>query len=72
MFKWVNRYGAINDTADILLADDDRTYELIDKIFATLSECFTSRKIHIGMDEAYMVGLGKYRDNTVITTVLKL
>ena len=62
MFKWVNRYGAINDTADILLADDDRTYELIDKIFATLSECFTTRKIHIGMDEAYMVGLGKYRD----------
>ena len=62
MFKWVNRYGAINDTADILLADDDRTYELIDKIFATLSECFTTRKIHIGMDEAYMVGLGQYRD----------
>ena len=62
MFKWANRYGAINDTADILLADDDRTYELIDKIFATLSECFTTRKIHIGMDEAYMVGLGKYRD----------
>ena len=59
MFKWVNRYGAINDTADILLADDDRTYELIDKIFATLSECFTTRKIHIGMDEAYMVGLGQ-------------
>ena len=62
MFKWANRYGAINDTADILLADDDRTYALIDKIFATLSECFTTRKIHIGMDEAYMVGLGKYRD----------
>ena len=62
MFKWINQYGCINDTADILLADDDRTYKLIDEMLATLAECFTTRKIHIGMDEAYMVGLGKYRD----------
>lgn len=62
MFKWINKYGCINDTADILLADDDRTYKLIDEMLATLAECFTTRKIHIGMDEAYMVGLGKYRD----------
>ena len=62
IFKWQEVYGDINDTADILLADDEKTYNLIDKMFATLSQCFTSRKIHIGMDEAYMVGLGKYRD----------
>ena len=62
IFKWQGVYGDINDTADILLAEDKRTYELIDKMFATLSQCFTSRKIHIGMDEANMVGLGKYRD----------
>ena len=62
IFKWESVYGGINDTADILLAEDERTYQLIDKMFSSLSECFTSRKIHIGMDEAHMVGLGKYRD----------
>ncbi len=62
IFKWQGVYGDINDTADILLADDERTYKLIGEMFATLSQCFTSRKIHIGMDEAHMVGLGKYRD----------
>ena len=62
IFKWRGVYGDINDTEDILLADEEKTYNLIDKMFSTLSQCFTSRKIHIGMDEAYMVGLGKYRD----------
>ena len=50
------------DYDDILLADDERTYELIDHMFATLSECFASRKIHIGMDEAHMLGRGKHFD----------
>ena len=48
------------DYGDILMIDDERTYEFIDHMFATLSECFVSRKIHIGMDEAHMVGRGKH------------
>ena len=55
-------YSSIVDTADILLIDEEKTYELIDKIFKTLSQNFTSRKVNIGMDEAHMVGLGKYLD----------
>lgn len=50
------------DTANILLIDDERTYELIDGMFRTLSECFTSRIVNIGMDEAHMVGRGRYLD----------
>ena len=50
------------DCDDILLTDDARTYELIDHMFSTLSECFVSRKIHIGMDEAHMLGRGKHLD----------
>ena len=50
------------DYDDILLADDERTYELIDHMFETLSECFACRKIHIGMDEANMLGRGKHFD----------
>ena len=55
-------YNSIVDYNDILLIDDNKTYELIDKIFATLAENFTSRLVNIGMDEAHMVGLGKYLD----------
>ena len=56
------KYSHINcfDCSDILLVGDDRTYELIDHMFKTLSECYTSRRIHIGMDEAWLLGRGVY------------
>lgn len=57
------------DCDDILLTDDERTYELIDNMFSTLSECFTSRKIHIGMDEANMLGRGRHFDKHGYETV---
>lgn len=50
------------DTDDIMLVDDERTYELIDHMFASLSKNFKTRKIHVGMDEAYMLGRGKHLD----------
>ena len=50
------------DTDDIMLVDDERTYELIDRMFASLSKNFRTRKIHVGMDEAYMLGRGKHLD----------
>ncbi len=50
------------DCNDILLAGEEQTYDLIDKMFAACARCFTSRRINIGMDEAHMVGLGKYLD----------
>ncbi|MBR7185398.1 MAG: beta-N-acetylhexosaminidase [Clostridia bacterium] len=57
------RWGKVpRDCDDILLTDDERTYQLIDHMFATLSECFASRKIHIGMDEAHMLGRGRHLD----------
>ena len=62
IFKWNDVYGDICDCDDILLAGEDKTYELINDMFATLSQCYTTKKIHIGMDEAYRVGLGKYHD----------
>ncbi len=61
LFRW-NTYRRIRDCNDILLAGDERTYTLIDEMFASLSSSLRSRKIHIGMDEAHMVGLGKYLD----------
>ena len=61
IFRW-RPYAPINDTADIMLVEDDRTYELIENMFKTVKKCFKSEHIHIGMDEAHMLGLGKYLD----------
>ena len=53
-------YQAYNDMDNILLVDDDRTYNLIEEMFKTCKECFTTDRIHIGMDEAHNLGLGNY------------
>lgn len=50
------------DIADILLAGDEEVYRLIDNMFATISECFDSKYVNVGMDEAVLVGRGKYYD----------
>ena len=61
----VNRwcvYNKLFDYDDILFVDEPEVYILIDKMFKTLSSCFRSNKINIGMDEAYFLGRGKYLD----------
>ena len=55
-------YREIIDCEDILLIDEPKSYEFIEKIFQSLSKAFSSRNINIGMDEAFMVGRGKYLD----------
>ena len=61
IFTW-GTYAEINDVNDILLVEEERTYQLIDKMLKTCRECFTTNTLHIGMDEAHMLGLGKYLD----------
>ena len=50
------------DTPDIMLTDAEETFRLIDDMFRTAASCFTSRRIHIGMDETHLLGTGKYLD----------
>jgi hypothetical protein len=60
-FRW-KPYQAINDIEDTLMVGDERTYEFIENMFRSLRECYTTEYIHIGMDEAHHLGLGKYLD----------
>lgn len=62
VLKW-RAMEELRDVGDIFLIDSERTYEYIEEIIKTMSECFTSKRINIGMDEADMVGLGKYLVN---------
>ena len=50
------------DTNDILLIGDENVYDLIEDMFKSLAAALTTRHINIGMDEAHMVGRGKYYD----------
>lgn len=61
IFRWP-AYGNINDCNDILLAGDDNTYQLIEDMFASLEKTVRTRIVNIGMDEAHMLGRGKYQD----------
>lgn len=59
IFQW-KTFGDIHDTEDILLTGEEKTYELIETMVKTCAECFTSKRINIGMDEAEMLGRGKF------------
>ncbi len=60
--RWRAYRHKVFDIDDILLADEPRTYELLENIFSSVEKNFSSRRVHIGFDEAHNIGLGKYRD----------
>ena len=59
IMRWP-QYAGMADCNDILLAGDEHVYAFIEDMFASLSKSFRSRIVNIGMDEAAMVGLGRY------------
>ncbi len=57
--KWYP-YAEYQDDHDTLLVGDERTYTLIRKMLTAIKEGFSSKKIHVGMDEAWRLGQGNY------------
>jgi len=55
-------YGAVKDTGSVLLVDEPKTYELIDKMVSHWSGVFRSKRIHVGMDETHDLGRGRFYD----------
>lgn len=54
-------HSDIQDTSDVLLVGEPKTYAFIENIISAATEPFRSNRIHIGMDEAFGVGTGKYK-----------
>lgn len=50
------------DIDNILWVRNEKVTDLLKRMIKTLSECVTSNRIHIGMDEAYKLGRGRYAD----------
>lgn len=59
ILKWKNA-SEIKDTEDIFLVGNPETYVTIDEMIRSVSSSVRSNRIHIGMDEAHFLGLGKY------------
>jgi len=55
-------FNGFKDAADILLVGDDRTYEFITAMLRQCRNCFRSKRINLGMDEAHLLGRGEYLD----------
>ena len=53
-------YHHLRDNDEVLLADLDETYELLDQMIRAATAPYRSKRIHLGMDEAYGVGLGAH------------
>jgi len=62
----------LSDTASVLMAGSEDTYAFIEAEISTMRKAFRSNRIHLGMDEAWDLGRGKYlkkngyRDATTI------
>ncbi|KAJ2720123.1 hypothetical protein GGI07_004800 [Coemansia sp. Benny D115] len=60
MLQWP-RYAGLRDTNEVILSRAPETYALLEKLISTVTAPLRSRRIHIGMDEAYGVGEGRFR-----------
>lgn len=57
--RW-NAYNDMKMDADTLLVGEEKVYEFIDALIKSASENVRTKRIHIGMDEAFALGEGKY------------
>lgn len=47
-------------TEKTLLVGSEDVYKLIDQMISTVSRCFTTKRIHLGMDETFDLNMGNY------------
>ena len=59
IFRWP-AYKPMRDVDDILNVSHERAYEFIERMIASVSKNLRSRRINIGMDEAFLLGRGNY------------
>ena len=55
-------FDKIRDYDACLLVGKDETYDFLRDMIASVASCFRTKKVHIGMDEAWNLGRGKYID----------
>jgi len=59
ILRW-SAYQQVRDTSSAIMVDEPQTYELVEKMIKFWSEAFSSRRIHLGMDECQDLGRGRF------------
>ena len=57
--KW-NEAKDFRDTSTVIMPGTEESMAFVEKLLSTVSECFTTNLIHLGMDEAWGMGRGNY------------
>ena len=57
--RWEAMAG-MQDTDDILLVGESEVYRFVEACIRRATEPFLTKRVHLGMDEAWSLGLGKY------------
>lgn len=57
--RWPD-FAGYQDSSDILMVGDERTYRFVEAAIRQCASCFRSRRINLGMDEAHLIGCGEY------------
>ena len=59
IFRW-SEFNAVHDMGNTLLADEPKTYELIEAMIKTMREIYPTKYLFIGCDESWVLGRGKH------------
>lgn len=59
ILQWA-AFNEVKDTSDVLLVDEPETYRLIEQMIDAVMSPLSTKKIHVGMDEAHDLGMGQY------------
>lgn len=62
------QYKPLFEINDIFTVKDENVYLFIDKMLNAVSQMFSCKKVHIGMDEAWSLGRGKFLDQNGIVS----
>lgn len=54
ILQW-SQYSHLRDNNEVLLPEAESTYEFIEKLIQNVSRPFRSKRIHIGMDEVWII-----------------
>ncbi len=57
--KWGENWKCRCTDKTLLVGSED-VYKLIDQMISTVSRCFTTKRIHLGMDETFDLNMGNY------------
>ncbi|KAI8060231.1 glycoside hydrolase superfamily [Gongronella butleri] len=60
ILQW-SHYAHLRDNSEVILANSEASYEFVEKLIKAVAGAFRSKRIHLGCDEAYGLGEGRFR-----------